>query len=257
MKNYKMSFLSQKIKPFIHLLILNLMLWGDSYSQSIFDFSPDSTFEYDLTTNFINGIGVAFAGSYSKDEAFAEACKNSLLSLSSNNFLSVFVEIFKQNDSYYFEFPEFSIETDPDSITMSYSDSLSSSFDDDIFCITSNGKQGVPPSINIPELKDLEQLPRKVGNTWFAFGKEPISKYDHQSAWLKAKNNALKNLAKVYSITIKSIEYNVEGLSENLGFTEFKTNILFEDIIVLKRMIIGGHQVVIVVIDESNITSFN
>jgi hypothetical protein len=116
------------------IIVFTTALCEISFSQSAFSFDDLNTARLFSNHEYVHGIGAVKAYA---DEKQNTCIESSIESLDSNQFISVFVEIFNEGGRKFFEFPEFAIRQD----SSVFSDSIliqdSLQIDQDFYCFTS------------------------------------------------------------------------------------------------------------------------
>lgn len=222
------------------------MLCDNLLSQSIFFEYPVHT----ITKNYVHGMGVHPYLESVKDSATARSCDNSIVSLRSNDFLSVYVEIFNKNNILFHEFPQLAIERERinvDSLNMVETLVLN----DEVYCFTDVPNKSISLNIQSPPIDTLLKSPVNIGGVWFSFGSAPIFIHNKQASWLRAKNDAAKQLAKQITTSVRILEVNSSNPN---SLTYLKSNVIFKNIVVHKRFIYESHYGVVIAVPEADIT---
>lgn len=247
-----------KLLYFISILILNLVLCGNSFSQSTI-FLGDST---NLTSFYKNtalhGFGVQNLSSYNQEISFEEACEDALSDLNSNLFLSVYLETFKKDDIYFYNFPELSVRD----TLLSYGESVikqdSLQINNQAVCVA--GLSGGNESITapMPDVNELMVSPLKVGDTWFAIGKSNITSFSQSQSWMKAKNHAVRELTKVLKTSVQSLKKQFEdnSTSQISELTYFKSNVIIQNIHNVQRFTTDDLFVVVIAVKQEDVVEY-
>ncbi|MDZ7756267.1 hypothetical protein [Rhodohalobacter sp.] len=220
---------------------------GDSSSLSSF-----------YKNNTLHGFGVQNLSSYDPEASFEKACEDALKDLNSNLFLSVYLETFKKDDIYYYNFPELSIQ---DSV-LTYGEKIikqdSLQINGQAVCVA--GLSGGNESITAPtpDVYELMVSPQKIGDTWFAIGKSEVTSFGQSQSWMKAKNYAVKELAKVLKISVQSLKRQLEEntMSRMSEMTYFKSNLILENIHNVQRFTTQDWFVVVVAVKQEDILDY-
>ncbi len=238
-----------------HLVIVfSLMLCDVSMSQSIFSFGEQGTPDYTISKDYVHGIGIYSYNEAVRDTSIKRACNNSLQSLNSNSFISVFIEIFRQNGQKYYEFPELSVKDskfeEADSSIIVETDI----YDGNLYCFTSDNRTAANYLSGLPELDQLKTSAVQVGDVWYAAGVSKEIRHNKNRSWLLSKNEAVKRLSKTISTIIQNRRVTIG--KDVMEMTYFKTNVIFENLVVVKRFIAEDNYISIIAIREQDISSF-
>lgn len=203
--------------------------------------------------SYTHGFGVAPHGQYNTTESMQQACRFALEDLNSNLFMSVYIEQFKTGDISHYSFPELSVT---DSV-LAFEGSISKvdSFYKDGFsyCIAVDEMHTPQTVSSVPDLEQLKIAPVNENGVWFALGVEKLSRYNPSVAWIKSKNNALKDLAGTITMLVQSSQLSMDN--QSVEFTYFKSFVLYKNIAVVRRFVSpGGDFVSVVAVREADIT---
>ena len=232
------------------IFIFTTALCEISFSQSAFSLDDLNTARLFSSSDYVHGIGGVKA--YAEDKN-AKCIDSSVESLDSNQFISVFVEIFNEGGRKFFEFPEFAIRQDNSMLQDSIIIRDSLQIDQDFYCFTAHRSQP-REAFRPPPLSDLAERPIKIGAYWYAAGaqknrlKVPIRNFK------KSKNEALKKLAQTYSTSVKQEVLDLDG--STASFAYMKTAIIFEEVTVVQRYLSRDFVYSIVAVKESNLSNF-
>lgn len=236
-------------------ILISIVLCGNSSAQSTFFL--DDTLEVSLLSeyNFLHGFGVSSYSTYQVQDSFDKACKNATEDLNSNIFISVYIEEFRSGVNTDYSFPELSIKDSLLTLEGNISKQDSFVVSNNIYCIVAfeDAKKTIAESI-IPLLDQVKRSPIKVGNFWFALGAQDRSKYNPTLSWMKAKNEALKDLTKVLKTQVQSRVITIDDRETEL--TYLKSNIIYEDVTVVRRYLSKNQFIVMVAVSEDKLCQY-
>ena len=247
-----------KLLYFILILILNVVLCGNSFSQSTIFLGDSTSLTPFYKNTALHGLGVQNLSSYNPDASFEKACEDALTDLNSNLFLSVYLETFKKDDVYFYNFPELSVRD----TLLSYGESVikqdSLRINDQAVCVA--GLSGGNGSITapMPDVNELMVSPLKVGDTWFAIGKSEVTSFSKSQSWMKAKNYAVKELTKVLKTSVQSLKKQFEdnSASQVSELTYFKSNIILQNIHNVQRFTSKDWFVVVISVKQEDVIEY-
>ena len=223
-------------------------------AQSIFSFGEQGTPDYTISKDYVHGIGIYPYNEAVRDTSIKEACNNSLQSLNSNTFISVFIEIFRQNSQKYYEFPELSIQ-EPKFEKADSSIIIETDIHDGmLYCYTSDNSTIQNYLSSLPELDQLQTSATQVGDIWYAAGVSREIRHNKNRSWLLSKNEAVKRLSKSISTIIQNRRVSINN--DFVEMTYFKTNVIFQNMVVVKRFIAGDNYISVIAIREKDISSY-
>ncbi len=238
------------IRLFFLITLFITALCETSFSQSAFSLDDLETARLFTSRDYVHGIGAVKAYADEKNERCLET---SIQSLDSNQFISVFVEIFNEGGRKFFEFPEFAIRQD----SSVFQDSLiirdSLQIDQDFYCFTTALNEQ-NQSLTPPALPDLAERPIKVGEYWFSAGAQKNRLSVPVRNFMKSKNEALKKLAQTYSTSVRQELLDLNG--QTASFAYMKTAIIFQDVIVVQRYVSQDFVYSIIAVRESDMSNF-
>lgn len=237
-------------------LVFILVLCGKSFSQGTFFLELDASLTTVGEFNYLHGMGVNNLSSYDEEASYSKACEKALSDLNSNYFLSIYIEEFRLGGQKDYSFPEISVRDTVfnfDDHNLQIIDSFAKA--GDAYCTvgfqdyTTSGVKDVIPSID-----DVIKTPIKVGNTWFALGASDRGHLNTNISWMRAKNNAVKDLTRVLKTMIQSSIIQLGD--KEAEATYFKSNMIYEDIVVVKRYMTSDNLIVMVAIPNDNIVEY-
>lgn len=236
-------------------ILISIVLWGNLNAQSTFFL--DENLEVTLLSeyNFLHGFGVSSYSTFQVQDSFDKACKNAIEDINSNVFISVYIEEFRSGVNTDYSFPELSIKDSLQTLKDNIVKQDSFVVSNNIYCIVSfdDAKKAIPESV-VPLLDQVRKSPIKVGNYWFALGAVDISKYNPSLSWMKAKNKALKDLTRVLKTQVQSSVITIDDIETEL--TYLKSNIIYEDVIVVRRYLSKDKFIVMVAVSEDKLHQY-
>lgn len=260
MKNCKKTLagLASITKRFLILPVYFIVLCSASCAQSTFFSPPDSTgFHAYLTPSepAVHGFGVAFLSGFYPDSSFIKAYNLAIEDLRANLFTSVYMETFKTTmiNTHY----EYAIKDSIDLKSVAKIDSVSKSnlayFFVQIDSVRPEGAHipnKLPSEIN--NWTDEFFQPVLVDNFWISAGYEDFSRYDPYGSWAQSKLNALNALAGLLQTKVQSTTRTYNAFSRQI--TYITSRVIFENIVVLKRLTKGGQCHTLLAVHENDIT---
>lgn len=203
--------------------------------------------------SYTHGFGVAPHGQYNATESMQNACRFALEDLNANLFMAVYIEQFKTGDISHYTFPELSI-TDSVLAFQGPISKVDSFYRGGFsYCIAAHEMHLVQRVSHVPELERLKIAPVNQNGIWFALGVEKSSLYNPSMAWMKSKNDALKDLAGTITMRVQSSQLTLNN--QTTEFTYFKSFVMYKNIAVVQRFISPeGDFVTVVAIREKDIT---
>ncbi len=247
-----------KLFNFILTLILSLVLCGNSFSQSTIFLGDSTSLTPFYKNTVLHGFGVQNISSYDPGASFEKACEDALTDLNSNLFLSVYLETFKKNDIYFYNFPELSVRD----TVLSYGKSIirqdSLRINDQAVCVAVKSGGGRSVTTSMPDVSELMVRPKKVGDTWFAIGKSEVTSFSQSQSWMKAKNYAVKELTKVLKTSVQSLkkQYEDNSTSQVSELTYFKSNIILQNIHNVQRFTSKDWFVVVIAVKQEDVIEY-
>lgn len=242
-------------KAVVLAIFIATVLCAGSSAQSTFFLDEDLEVALLSEYNFLHGFGVSSYSSYQEQDSFDNACENAIEDLNSSVFISIYIEEFRSGVNTDYSFPELSVKdsvlTLDDNIVKQDSFIVSNN----AYCVVSfQDNSEAFSEANIPSFDQVRKSPIKVGNHWFALGAEDVSKYNPTLSWMRAKNEALKDLTRVLKTQIQSSVISIDDKEAEL--TYFKSNIIFEDIIPVRRYLSKDKFIVMIAVPENKLYQY-
>ena len=232
------------IKPYFFFSFFLLVLCENVFSQSTFSLPPSENPPFLVNKDYVHGMGVYTYNDQVADTTIKRACESSMQDLHSNTFLSVYIEIFQDGNQKYYEFPELSVMDSSFTFSEevhSVETQINNGF---VYCFSSTDNSLKEFTSNIPDLESLALAPISKNGIWYSLGITNELVNNKNRSWLIAKNEAAKRLSKTISTSI----------TENFAY--FKTNIIYRNIVVAKRVIMDGKYYSVIAVSGDDITSF-